>query len=139
MIVSGISVSIGVLVGVLVITPYKHATTTTTTTNEYKLFDETTTTVTPSATATATATTTTVTSSSNIITKNVAEVKRQLLVLLLVLRSSSLSSLSLLWVVGNSVYTIIYGYEVSLLLDVGGPDSWNGFILSLLLLSGVSL
>ena len=139
MYMSAVAVGMGVVVGILVISPYKSTTntttittTTSTTNNEYKLFDDT-------SVNNNTITTRNNNTTSSIITKNVAEFKRQLLVLISVLRSSSLSSFSLVWVVGNSVYTIIYGYEVSLLGAVGGPDDWNGLILSLLLLSGVLL
>ena len=52
------------------------------------------------------------------------------------LESYKLIIFTIYWVIGNCVYTTLYGYEVSIYLDLTGSNDWNGSVLAIMLLAG---
>jgi hypothetical protein len=62
--------------------------------------------------------------------------KKQIIYLKQSLNSIFMSSLLIYWLIGNSIYVILYGYETSIYENLSGSNEWNGSILSIMLLAG---
>lgn len=63
--------------------------------------------------------------------------RRQLHFLRRALESRPLLAMLSLWIIGNSVFTTLYGYEVSIFLELNnGSNDWNGSVLAGMLLFG---
>jgi len=52
------------------------------------------------------------------------------------MQSTKFRALVLWWIFGSSVFQLIYGYEVSIFIELSGSNAWNGSVLSAMLLTG---
>lgn len=61
----------------------------------------------------------------------------QLNCLLQAMKQPFIQTFAIWWLVGNSVFSVLYNYEVSIYIDLNhGSNSWNGTVLSVMLLAG---